>query len=101
MAPNAFVLLPLVNEPKVRPIRPPRGNLLEFGINPFTYNIVMSYQDNKMSLSYIQEVIFQLHDQILAMEDLGYPPTLEALIDYIKDGNTPPTDPVIKLNKIA
>lgn len=90
MAPNSHVILPLQLQPKIRPMRPPRGDLVRFGINPFTYNMVFSYQDNHVAIEYIDCVIKQLYEQIMAMENVGLEPNLQSLIDWVKDGNNPP-----------
>lgn len=71
-------------------MRPPRGDLLKLGINPFNYNIVFSYQNHSKGIEYLDLVIKQLHSQIMAMESLGYSPTLQSLIDWVKDGNQLP-----------
>lgn len=90
MKPSSFVVLPLAMQPKIRPMRPPRGDLVMFGINPFTYNVVFSYQDNHVAIEYIDCVIKQLHNQIMAMADVGLEPNLQSLLDWVKGGNTPP-----------
>lgn len=88
--PNSYVVIPLTNEPKVRPMRPPKGELVNFGINPYQRKIVFSYQSNKVSVEYIDLIIKQLYHQIMALEDLGLNPDLATLITWIQEGNTPP-----------
>lgn len=89
-SPNSFVVLPLTNEPKVRPMRPPKGELVNFGINPWQRKIVFNFQSNKVSVEYIDLIIKQLYQQIMAMEDLGLKPDLATLITWIQEGNNPP-----------
>lgn len=101
MSPNTFIVIPMEHEPKVRPVRPPHGELVHFGINPFTKNIVFSYQSNKVSLEYIDLIIKQLYSEIMAMDKFGKPQTLAALVEYVKDGNPLPPDAALALKEIA
>lgn len=101
MSPNAFVMFPLESQPKVRPMRPPRGTLVQIGLNPFTQNLVFSYQKNNVSLEYIDLIIKQIYSQVMAMADLGLEPTVESYIEFIKDGNKFPPDSEIALKEIA
>lgn len=88
--PNSYVVLPLTNEPKVRPMRPPKGELVNFGINPYQRKIVFSYQSNNVSIEYIDLIIKQLYHQIMAMDDYGLKTDLATLINWIQEGNNPP-----------
>ena len=77
MRPNSYLTFPLSGFSDFAQImRPPRGELLNLGLNPYTGQVVMCWQDNPEARFAIRLIISQLSEcvDIFDSEELpGYP----------------------------